>query len=385
MAKVKEKFPDGSRQAEVVIINMLGKLKESCLILGQRRLGIIVFLLLLLGLILPFPAQSQEVSFIWPVKGEIITRFDGSKHRGIDIKASVGEKVIAAAQGSVHWVGKTPRGEPYISIDHPNDLTTTYISVDASVHKGQWVNQGDPIGIISSVGEISSPIPHLHLGMFWTRTRGDPVYEDPEKWLPHLLPMESVSTEKVSPPAGATTLQSQPASSSPHFESSTKPVSESNPNPEPSPNPELNTNPKLNPSLKPNPSPALESIPDSIPETKSGEKPRPEIASNTCTIPVSHSSTLMSQEDCQKASQNAQSASLAPLPTSMSSPAQPRKEIEMGQKGKLRAKEQRRSWIETSIAMLSSMIIFSFCAIKYLLQSSRKLRHLEISPNIDTI
>ncbi|MEW6189356.1 MAG: peptidoglycan DD-metalloendopeptidase family protein [Actinomycetota bacterium] len=360
---------------------MWGKLRESCLILGQRRLGIIVFLLLLLGLILPFPARSQEISFIWPVKGEIITRFDESKHRGIDIKASVGEKVIAAAQGSVHWVGKTPRGEPYISIDHPNGLTTTYISVDASVRKGQWVNQGDSVGTISSVGEISSPISHLHLGMFSTKTRGNPVYEDPEKWLPHLPPMESISSEKTSSSADITVLpilQNQPASSSPHFEFSTKPVSESNPNPEP------------NPSLKPNPSPALESIPDPILETKSGEKPRPEIASDICTIPASHTipvshSSIILEENCQKVNQNTQSASLASLPTSTSSPAQPEGEIKMGQKGRLRGKEQRRSWIETSIAMLSSMIIFSFCAIRYLLKTSRQLRHLEISPNIDTI
>lgn len=123
-------------------------------------------------------------AFIWPVNGDVVKRFNPDEHRGIDIAANAGDDVLATLDGVVNWIGKTPRGEPCISIDHPNGLTSTYLPVRATVSKGQSVKAGDIIGTLSSEIDKTSDLPHLHFGFFDTSTRGNPFYFDPEDYLP---------------------------------------------------------------------------------------------------------------------------------------------------------------------------------------------------------
>jgi hypothetical protein len=68
------------------------------------------------------------------------------------------------AYGTVHWKGKTPYGESYISIEHENGLRTTYMPILSSLSKDQVVKQGDSIGTVLS-GGYSSPVTHLHFGI----------------------------------------------------------------------------------------------------------------------------------------------------------------------------------------------------------------------------
>ncbi|MEW5705572.1 MAG: M23 family metallopeptidase [Actinomycetota bacterium] len=134
-------------------------------------------------LILCMPAVWAEGVFTWPVQGELIKEFSVGEHRGIDIAANAGDSIVAAQDGVVHWIGKTPRGEPYISIDHQNGLTTTYLPVKASVSKGQSISAGAVIGTLSSEIDKSSDEPHLHFGLYETSTRDDKNYLDPCDYL----------------------------------------------------------------------------------------------------------------------------------------------------------------------------------------------------------
>jgi len=148
----------------------------------RRHLSLIVALIVCT--ILLMPAAWAGDAFVWPVNGEIIEAFIPDKHRGIDISANVGDTVLASKEGVVYWVGRTPRGEPCISIDHPNGLTTTYLPVEAFVSEGQSVSAGDEIGLLSADGDISSEEPHLHFGLFHTATRANKKYLDPAVYLP---------------------------------------------------------------------------------------------------------------------------------------------------------------------------------------------------------
>ncbi len=127
-----------------------------------------------------FTSQAfANSTLLWPAKGEVIKQFTPDEHRGIDIAASVGDTITATREGVVHWVGKTPSGEPCISIDHPGGLTSTYLPVQVSVQKGQAVKAGDAIGMISRETDKSSDKPHLHFGIFDTASRSDKNYLNP--------------------------------------------------------------------------------------------------------------------------------------------------------------------------------------------------------------
>ncbi|MHB8842251.1 MAG: M23 family metallopeptidase [Candidatus Aquicultor sp.] len=161
----------------------------------------IVVLLCFVSLIATAGAADK---FTWPIGGEVIKPFDLDEHRGIDIAGATGDSIIAAQEGVVYWIGKTPRGEPCISIDHPGGITTTYLPVTASVSKGQIVKAGDTIGKLSSEIDKSSSVQHLHLGLFETTTRDNKKYLDPCNYLSDV----SGATEDKHEPAIAVDISS---------------------------------------------------------------------------------------------------------------------------------------------------------------------------------
>jgi len=152
----------------------------------------IIFSILIACMLSLVPAALAN-SFIWPVNGEVITPFSQDEHRGIDISARIGEPVMAAQDGVIHWIGKTPAGEPYVSIDHPGGITTTYLPVQASVSKGQTIKAGETVGTLSSEPDKSSAVPHLHFGLFDTATRDDKNYINP---LDFLIGKNAISEKK---------------------------------------------------------------------------------------------------------------------------------------------------------------------------------------------
>ena len=116
-------------------------------------------------------------------------------HTGIDIDATRGTPVLAAAPGEVVgagyglYLGNGSPNDPYglaVTIRHNfgyqgKYLYTVYAHMDEiSAIKGQWVNTGDPIGFVGNTGNTTGP--HLHFEVrleensyFWTR--------NPELWL----------------------------------------------------------------------------------------------------------------------------------------------------------------------------------------------------------
>lgn len=112
-------------------------------------------------------------SFRWPVSGyNYISQYFWSGHHALDIAASYGTPVVAAAGGTVvlaGWRSYTGGGN-VIWIEQSPKLYTTYNHLSAwNVRVGQKVSAGQRIGSVGKSGEATGP--HLHfevwLGYPW--------------------------------------------------------------------------------------------------------------------------------------------------------------------------------------------------------------------------
>jgi murein DD-endopeptidase MepM/ murein hydrolase activator NlpD len=69
-------------------------------------------------------------------------------HRGVDLRASLNQMVLAAASGTVVFAG-TVAGRETVSVQHGNGIRTTYEPVHPQVRAGDWVHAGQPLGSVS--------------------------------------------------------------------------------------------------------------------------------------------------------------------------------------------------------------------------------------------
>lgn len=115
--------------------------------------------------------QWASTPSIWPVKGEItskfgprISPFTGKKalHAGVDIGAPRGTKIFAPAAGKVAVAGHDTRMGKFIRIDHGFGIETTYGHLSKIfVTFGRKIHRGEVIGLVGSTGRFSTG-PHLH-------------------------------------------------------------------------------------------------------------------------------------------------------------------------------------------------------------------------------
>jgi murein DD-endopeptidase MepM/ murein hydrolase activator NlpD len=98
-------------------------------------------------------------------------------HTGIDIAASSGTPVKAAASGEVLFAGWLRGYGQVIVLDHGGNLTTVYAHLSRiSVKEGQRISAGYIIGNVGSTGVATGP--HLH---FEVRESGEA--RDPMRYL----------------------------------------------------------------------------------------------------------------------------------------------------------------------------------------------------------
>jgi lipoprotein YgeR len=122
------------------------------------------------------PASS--ISLVWPANGAVIRRFDGANSKGIDIAATPGTAIIAAAAGTVVYAGNGLRGYGnLLIIKHNADYLTAYAHNRALlVKEGQSVTQGEKI---AEMGDTDTDRVMLH---FELRYEGRSI--DPSRALP---------------------------------------------------------------------------------------------------------------------------------------------------------------------------------------------------------
>jgi lipoprotein NlpD len=120
--------------------------------------------------------------FIWPVQGQLTSKFgnrNGRHHDGIDIGARKGTPIVSAADGKVMFSGWGPTGYGLmVIIKHKNNLTTVYAhNSHIHVHKNQLVKQRQKIASVGSTGRSTGP--HLHF-----EVRNDSHAYNPLQYLP---------------------------------------------------------------------------------------------------------------------------------------------------------------------------------------------------------
>ena len=156
-------------------------------------------------------AESDVVpsaeGFIWPVttsrkisspQGNRVSPGNGigsSNHKGVDIcNVRYSRKIYATKSGKV-LIASMPYSDPdggssgygnYVVIDHGGGMSTLYAHMSiVKVSVGQYVSQGDVIGVTGNTGASTGP--HLHYEVHSTTMvngRAVTVYENPLNYLP---------------------------------------------------------------------------------------------------------------------------------------------------------------------------------------------------------
>ncbi|HHY69268.1 MAG TPA: M23 family metallopeptidase [Bacillota bacterium] len=115
-------------------------------------------------------SYARSVPNIWPVNGRVTSGYGWRKHpisrrthfhTGVDIPASYGTPVKAAAYGTVTFVGYKIGYGRTVMVNHGYGFQTMYSHLSSTkVSVGQKVQRGDVIGNVGTSGTTTGP--HLH-------------------------------------------------------------------------------------------------------------------------------------------------------------------------------------------------------------------------------
>lgn len=130
---------------------------------------------------------SGRISMVWPCGSTRITSNFGyrdsptagasSYHQGIDIGASTGTGIYAAASGTVTEASYSSSRGYYVVISHGSGVSTVYMHCsELYVSAGDKVTQGETIAAVGSTGISTGP--HLHFGVI-----EDGVYVNPRNYV----------------------------------------------------------------------------------------------------------------------------------------------------------------------------------------------------------
>lgn len=130
--------------------------------------------------------RLAQAPTLWPVQGRVSGSFgeridpfsgEGAFHRGVDIAADVGTRIIAPADGVVRFSEIVNGYGRTVLIDHGNGISTLYGHMSGyAVTPGEMVHRGDTIGYVGQSGRSTGP--HLH---YEVRIFNTPV--NPNKYL----------------------------------------------------------------------------------------------------------------------------------------------------------------------------------------------------------
>ncbi|TQM83393.1 peptidase M23-like protein [Saccharothrix saharensis] len=134
----------------------------------------------------PQVQASRPPRFAWPLAPphRVVRPFDppateyAPGHRGVDLAAAPGSPVLAAADAVVVHAGPVA-DRAVVSLLHPGGLRTTYEPLHPTVHRGQRVRRGTPIGTLDRGHEGCPAEACLHWGAFRPTPPRSHTYLDP--------------------------------------------------------------------------------------------------------------------------------------------------------------------------------------------------------------
>lgn len=140
--------------------------------------------------------ESNPGGYIWPVDSRYITSTMGGRtspggigstnHKGTDIgRVGYTSSVYASKAGTVIVSQYSSSYGNYVVISHGSGNTTLYAHMSSrKVSVGQYVNQGDVIGITGSTGNSTGP--HLHFEVTENGVRVNPLSHGAEPQMGYL-------------------------------------------------------------------------------------------------------------------------------------------------------------------------------------------------------
>ena len=140
--------------------------------------------------------ESNPGGYIWPVNSRYITSTVGGRaspggigstnHKGTDIgRVGYTSSIYAAKSGTVIVSQYSSSYGNYVVISHGSGNTTLYAHMSSrKVEVGQYVNQGDVIGITGSTGNSTGP--HLHFEVTENGVRVNPLSHGAEPRMGYL-------------------------------------------------------------------------------------------------------------------------------------------------------------------------------------------------------
>ena len=116
------------------------------------------------------PISGNAPTFTWPVSGRVVlsdfgATATGGKNDGINIAATSGTPIHAAASGTVTYAGDELKNYGnLVLIKHSGGFTTAYAHADRLiVARGDVVARGQVIGYTGETGDVSSPQLHFEI------------------------------------------------------------------------------------------------------------------------------------------------------------------------------------------------------------------------------
>jgi hypothetical protein len=226
----------------------------------MRPITLIFTLAVALNLLPGTATADSGGGWTWPIRGPVVTTYrNGSdpyaagQHRGVDIGAPVGARVVAATRGTVTFAGTV--GSSGLTVaertaDGRFDLSYLHLA-SAAVHSGDQVGAGAVLGSVGTSGRSSADQPHLHFGV---REAGShTAYRDPLDFLPPLPAAEAPR------PTPAPVPVAHPATPPEHPAAAHDPAPAAFPVPAALPAPTAHPSPV--PSAGPHPAPATQQAP----------------------------------------------------------------------------------------------------------------------------
>jgi len=121
--------------------------------------------------------EAARLAFVWPVEGSVTSRFGPrgrDRHEGVDVAARRGATIRAAESGKVIHSGPLGAYGKVVIVKHAGNYRTVYAHARRlHVHKGEFVDRGQPIAEVGTTGNASGP--HVHFEIRERQTARDPL------------------------------------------------------------------------------------------------------------------------------------------------------------------------------------------------------------------
>lgn len=116
------------------------------------------------------PAQEKsKTGYVWPLRGKIISYYgstiDGVKNKGMDIKVSQNQPIVASRSGRVVFCDNKVKGMgKVIILEHANGYSTLYANNSQNlVDCGESVKQNQVIAKAGDTGRAKTPSLHFEI------------------------------------------------------------------------------------------------------------------------------------------------------------------------------------------------------------------------------